>query len=100
MKQEHPQEIREKQDRILNLVKAWAVIPHPYKSPDAEGLLYSLSLEGVVIKVDCPVCRGYARPNKVTFNLHTGYAVNGHSCPNCDNKSYVAVEPLIKEEKC
>ena len=46
------EEIREKRAKILNLVKTWAVIPHPYGSPDAEGLLYSLSLEGVVIKVD------------------------------------------------
>jgi len=47
------EEIREKQDKILNLVKAWAVIPHPYESQDAEGLLYMLSKEeGVVIKVD------------------------------------------------
>ncbi len=42
-----------KQDKILNLVKTWAVIPHPYDSKDAEGLLYLLSREeGVVIKVD------------------------------------------------
>ena len=47
------EEIGGKQDKILNLIKAWAVIPHPYESKDAEGLLYVLSKEeGVVIKVD------------------------------------------------
>ena len=45
-------EINFKRDKILNLVKAWAVIPHPYESPDAKGLLHLLDLEGVVIQVD------------------------------------------------
>lgn len=56
-----------------------------------------LHSQGVVIKVECPKCRGHARPNKVTYNSHEGYCVNGHSCPNCNNTGYVATGPLIEE---
>ena len=59
-------------------------------------LLY-LHSQGVVIRVKCPKCNGHAHPNKVTWNLHTGYCVNGHSCPNCDNTGYVATESLMEE---
>ena len=60
-----------------------------------EKVLKYLHSQGVVIKVDCPKCSGHGRPNKVTYNLHTGYCVSGHSCPNCNNTGYVAVEPLV-----
>ena len=50
---------------------------------------------GVVLKVVCPVCKGHARPNTVTYTLQEGYLVNGHSCPNCNNTGLTATEPLI-----
>jgi len=85
---------------IKQRVQAYASELRP---PNAESyafadiLLRYLHSQGVVIKVNCPKCGGFARPNKVTYSLHEGYTVNGHSCPNCNNTGYVAVEPLIKE---
>lgn len=68
------------------------------KSPIEIGnlIVKGFHSQGVFIRVKCPKCRGYARPNKVTYNLHEGYTVNGHSCPNCNNTGYVALEPLIE----
>lgn len=78
------EEIREGIDDIL-----WG------RDPDTDRILNYLHTQGVVIRVKCPKCQGHARPNKVTYNLHTGYTINGHSCPNCNNTGYVAVEGLI-----
>jgi hypothetical protein len=46
-------EIEEKRETILNFIRAWGVIKHPYGSNDAEGCLAMLSELGVVIKGDC-----------------------------------------------
>jgi len=89
------EEIREKQDKILNLVKAWAVIPHPYEGRDAESLLYVLSKEeGVVIKVDRELPPIHQDPFKyddeaVTASIETqGIMLKA---------GYVAIEPLIEK---
>lgn len=55
-----------------------------------------------VSPVECPVCRGHARPNKVTYTVEFGYCVDGHSCPNCDNTGYITAPvsqpaPGVKE---
>lgn len=44
--------IEEKRETILNFIRTWGVIKHPYGSKDAEGCLAMLSDLGVVIKVD------------------------------------------------
>ena len=72
------------------------MIPHPYESPDAEGLLYSLYLEGVVITVekDLPPYNydrtGHKRPasEMVGAMLEAGFGIEK------DGKTY-AVEPLV-----
>jgi len=97
------EEIREKQDKILNLVKVWAVIPHPYESRDAEGLLYMLSEEeDVVIKVErelpdfCECCEEY-NPDKednCNYKGYCGYDLSGWAL----HRKYVAVEPLVLSE--
>ena len=46
------EEIDEKRETILNFIRAWGVIKHPYGSRDAEECLAMLSELGVVIKVD------------------------------------------------
>jgi len=87
------EEIREKQDKILNLVKVWAVIPHPYEGRDAEGLLYVLSKEeGIVIKVDRkePISCEHAQMTAAKYSQDV-------TCPLLE-AGYVAVEPLIKEK--
>ena len=97
------EEIREKQDKILNLVKAWAVIPHPYESRDAEGLLYSLSREGVVIKVDRELPDGFICDD---FMNGLGWLTEHDRTPTyleldrfIRALGYVAVEPLIEDGK-
>jgi len=77
-----------KQENILNLVKVWAVIPHPHESRDAEGLLNSLASEGVVLKVDR---MRVAHEHKYSCDWFEGY----NTCYD-EMAGYVAVEPLIE----
>ena len=51
-KQEETTDINKKRETILNFIRAWGVIKHPYGSKDAEGCLAMLSDLGIVIKVD------------------------------------------------
>ncbi len=44
-------DIDKTRETILNFIRAWGVIGHPYGSKDAEGCLAMLSDLGVVIKV-------------------------------------------------
>ena len=46
------EKIDEKRETILNFIRTWGVIKHPYGSRDAEGCLAMLSDLGVVIKVE------------------------------------------------
>lgn len=82
-------EIREKQAKILNLVKVWAVIPHPYGSQDAEGLLCMLSQEeGVVIKVERELPNVPPRCYPTHIDWRDGQKAMLKA-------GYVVVEPLI-----
>ena len=88
------EELRKKRDKILNLVKAWAVIPHPYESPDAEGLLCLLDREGVVIQVDRKLPDKYA-----IAEFGGGYGMESHPLFDRDGikeAGYVAFERLIE----
>lgn len=60
-----------------------------------DEIIKYLKENNVAIKVVCPKCEGRAKPNKVTWNLHTGYCIDGWSCPNCRNMGYTAWEELI-----
>jgi len=46
------EEIDGKRETILNFIRAWGVIKHPYGSKDAEGCLAMLSDLGLVLKVE------------------------------------------------
>lgn len=67
-------------------------------SDKADQILSTVISEGIV----CDRCRGHGRPNKVTYNLDTGYTVNGRSCVKCDNTGWevppVTIDDAIKEK--
>ena len=39
--------------------------------------------------IECPECEGNGCPNKVTYSIHLGYAIDGHSCPKCGNTGVI-----------
>jgi len=86
------EEIEIKRSRILNVIKTWATIKHPYESRDAEGLMALLSLEGVVIKVDRELPYINQGRNKIANEAQLDIR------DRMFEAGYVAVESLIEEE--
>lgn len=83
--------IRERRDKILNLVRTWATIRHPYESKDAEGLLALLDQEGVVIKVE-GLPSVFDVGDKVMSALDYKKKLENYE----DLENYVKVVPLIE----
>ena len=85
-------EIDEKRETILNFIRTWGVIKHPYGSRDAEGCLAMLAELGVVIKVERELPRNPEISPLAELICRNAYQ-------EMLKAGYVVVETLIEEKK-